>query len=233
MTYRSPLRFMLESIEGIGVSLAVLVTWPISRRWLRNWGSLAEERERTWPGDGLVGPNHHTSTRAIDIAASCSEVWPWLMQFGLGRAGFYSYELFERVVGIPVRNVESIIPTLQRLSVGDEILLHPKAPGIPVAALETARHICFGERDTPDRPADRPDPDRSWSMYLQPRSPASCRLLLRACLDPLREPTLAKRLAILIEEAIDFIMEQRMLRTIKRLAESSRTRRGATGSEPS
>lgn len=221
MKYRSPLRFILESIEGIGVTLAVLPTWPLSRLWLRNWGSRAEERERTWTGDALVGPDRRASTRAIDVAASCSEVWPWLIQFGLGRAGFYSYELLERVAGIPVRNVESLVPHLQGIAVGDEILLHPTAPGIRVAAVEPRRRICFGVRDTADPATHTPDPARSWSMYLEPRSETSCRLLVRACVDPPRKPTLLKRLATLLEEPIDFIMEQRMLRTIKRLAEST------------
>ncbi|MDH3496051.1 MAG: hypothetical protein OER21_04755 [Gemmatimonadota bacterium] len=221
MKYRSSLRFILEGIEGIGVTLAVLPTWPISRRWLRNWGSRAEERERTWAGDAFVGLDPRASTRAIDVAASCSEVWPWLIQFGLGRAGFYSYELLERVAGIPVRNVESLVPHLQGIAVGDEILLHPTAPGIRVAAVEPLRHLCFGVREPADAPTHTPDPGRSWSMYLEPRSAASCRLLLRACVDPPRKPTFFKRLASLLEEPIDFIMEQRMLRTVKRLAEST------------
>jgi hypothetical protein len=134
MRHRSRVRFILEGIEGVGVTLAVLLTWPVSKRWLRNWGSLPEERERAWPGDEFVLPNHSTYTRAIDVTVPAPEVWPWLVQFGLGRAGFYSYELLERVVGIPVRNVESVVTGLQSLSVGDEVLLHPKAPGIPVAA---------------------------------------------------------------------------------------------------
>ena len=223
MSHRSLLRFILEGIEGVGVNLAILVTWPVSRHWLRDWRSRPEERERAWAGDQFVRPDHTAYTRAIDIAASASEVWPWLIQFGLGRAGFYSYELLERVVGIPVRNVESIVPDWQSLSVGDAIFLHPTAPGIPVAALETGRHLCFGVVDRSDQPAERPDPGRSWSMYVEPRSATCCRLLLRGCIEPLRRPTFSKHLANLLEEPIDFIMEQRMLRTIKRLAESTRT----------
>lgn len=205
------------------MSLAVLATWPVSKRRLMNWGSFPDERERVWPGDEFVRPHHTAYTRAIEVAASYTEVWPWLIQFGLGRAGFYSYELLERMVGIPVRNIESIVPDLQDLSVGDEILLHPKAPGIRIVALEVGKHICFGVSDKLDPPVERPDPGRSWSMYVQPRSETTCRLLLRGCIEPLRRRTFSRRLANLFEEPIDFIMEQRMLRTIKRLAESTRT----------
>lgn len=71
----------------------VLCTWPLSRRWLKHWGSHLQEREQTWPGDHFVSPNHETYTRAIDIRAPAEVVWRWIVQFGLGRAGFYSYEL--------------------------------------------------------------------------------------------------------------------------------------------
>ncbi len=224
MKHRSLRRFILEGVESILVSFVVLATWPVSKRWLRNWRALPEERERVWPGDRFALPHHRTYTRAIDIAASSSEVWLWLIQFGLGRAGFYSYELLERMVGIPVRNVESIVPDLQALSIGDEVLLHPKAAGIPIVALETGKHVCFGFSNELDPSAEKPDPGRSWSMYVKPRSGTACRLLLRGCIEPLRRPTFSKRMATLLEEPIDFIMEQRMLRTIRRLAESTSAR---------
>jgi len=221
MRYRSFVRFTAEAFEGLAVTVAVLVTWPISKRWLRNWGSRLEERNRAWLGDELVLPEATTYTRAVSIAAPPSDVWPWLVQFGLRRAGFYSYELIERMVGIPVKNVESVVPQYQSLAVGDEILLHPNAPGIPVAAVEPERHICFGIGDDREDPEEKPDPNRSWSMYLVPEAGTSSRLLLRGCIEPLREPTFLKRLGSLVEEPVDFIMEQRMLRTVKRLAQAS------------
>lgn len=223
MKHRSGFRFLLEGIEGVVAALVVVVSWPLSKRWLNQWGSRPEERDRAWPGDQFVSTPYHTYTRAIDIAAPDTTVWPWLVQFGLGRAGFYSYELLERFVGIPVTNVESIEPTLQSIAVGDEIRLHPKAPGIPVGLVVEGRCLCFGKRHDPDATVARPDPARSWSMYLEPDSADSCRLLLRGCLEPLREPTWSKRLGGALDEPVDMVMEQRMLRTIKRLAESEST----------
>ena len=220
MKHRSSIRFIVEGLEGVTVALAVLGTWPLSKRWLQNWGSFPKEQRRAWPGDALVLPEHTTYTRAVTIHAPASDVWPWLVQFGLGRAGFYSYELLERLVGIPVKNIESIVPQYQDLEAGDEVLLHPKAPGIPVASLERESHICFGVVDNAERPAEKPDPARSWSMYVERRSERVSRLLLRSCVEPLRDRSFSKRLAILIDTPIDFVMEQRMLRTIQRLAES-------------
>lgn len=145
MRYRSRLRLVLEGVEGVAVFAGVTATWPISKRWFTNWGSTPEERERQWPGDRFVSPDHGACTRAIIIDAPSEAVWPWLAQFGLGRAGFYSYELLERMVGIPVTNVEGIVPALQSLKVGDEVRLHPTAPGIPVGDVQPGRYVCYGE----------------------------------------------------------------------------------------
>jgi hypothetical protein len=216
--HRSRVRFFLEGIEGLVVLALAVATWPLSKRWLKDWGSRPTERERAWPGDRYVSPDHDTATRAIDVAAPASAVWPWIVQFGLDRAGFYSYELLERLAGIPVTNVESIQPTMQSLAVGDEVRLHPKAPGIPVADFEPGRHICFGVGHVPGSDTARPDPARSWSIYLAPTGTTSCRLLVRGCVEPLRNPSWPKRASIALEEPIDFVMEQRMLRTIRRLA---------------
>jgi len=219
--HRSTLRFVLETAEGLGLLPLVLLSWPLSRSRLANWGSRPAERDRTWPGDALVTGMHRSYTRAIDIAAASSDVWQWVVQFGLGRAGFYSYELFERIVGIPVKNVESVISELQSLSVGDEIRLHPKAPGIPVGLLEPGAHVCYGTLDDPALSNSKPDPGRSWSMYILPTGPNSSRLVLRGCIEPVRQPSMSKWLSLALDAPIDFLMEQRMLRTIRRLAESN------------
>ena len=69
--------------------------------------------------------------------------------------------------------------------------------------------------------AAKPNPARSWSIYVVPTALASCRLILRGCIEPLREPSVLKRLGGALEQPVDFVMEQRMLRTVKRLAEAT------------
>ena len=219
MEQRSTLRFIFEGVEGTVILAVVVTTWPISKRWLTNWGSNRQECERTWPGDRYVSQNHATSTRAISVLAPAQIVWRWVVQFGLGRAGFYSYELLARIAGIPVTNVESIEPTMQALAVGDEILLHPKVPGIPIAQIEVGQTICFGTNDDAGSTSARPDPARSWSIYIEPDGHQSCRLFLRSCIEPIHDRSWLKRLSAAVEQPIAFVMEQRMLRTIKRLAE--------------
>ncbi len=216
--YRSTLRFAFEGAEGLLLFPLVFLSWPLSRRWLGNWGATGPEREGPWPGDALAPSAVETTTRAVDVKASADAVWSWVVQFGLGRAGFYSYELLERLVGIPVRNVEAVLSAHQVLDIGAEIKLHPKAPGILVGALEDARHICFGQAGATTE--STPDPRRSWSVYIEPSQQTTCRLILRSCIETPRNRTMGKRVGLALAAPIDFVMEQRLLRTIRRLAES-------------
>lgn len=217
MRRRSRLRFVMEAVEGAVVLGVAVASWPVSKRWLANWGSEPAERKRPWAGDGLVSANLDSATRAISISAPAATVWRWIVQFGLGRAGFYSYELLERFAGIPVTNLESVESSHQSLAVGDEILLHPKA-GIRVALIDPERHICFG-RD-PESTEPKPKLSRSWSIYVEPTTDASCRLVVRSCFEETAPRSLRERIAFALEHPVDFTMEQRMLRTVKRLAEA-------------
>lgn len=217
--YRSFLRFLYEGVEGVVLLVLIVLSWPVSRLWLANWGSTSSERSAAWPGDRFVDDPEVISTRAVSIMAPPETVWPWIAQFGLGKAGFYSYELLERIVGIPVRNIESVLPQFQRVDVGDEVLLHPSAPGIPVAEVQPGWCVCFGVSPDFEGRFERPDPDRTWSMYLTPVGERSTRLVLRSCIEAVQEPTLVRRLGRVLEEAVDFAMEQRMLRSIRRLSE--------------
>lgn len=195
----------------------VLLTWPMTKRWLLNWGSTFAEREQRWPGD-LSASSSENCTRAIAIAAPASAVWPWITQIGLGRAGFYSYEILERLVGIPVKNVESIEPSIGPLAVGEEFRLHPSAPAVPIALIEFEEFICFGDCSD-SRSEIKTSPRRSWSIYLDSTGPSTSRLLLRGCIERARGRSWLQRSGDALEQAIDFVMEQRMLRTVKRLAE--------------
>jgi hypothetical protein len=195
---------------------AAFLTWPMSKRWLRNWGSTPSERTHTWVGDKFVPNRRSENTRAIDISAPAQQVWDRIVQLGLGRAGFYSYELLERIVGIPVTNIESVEPEWQSLSVGDEVLVHPKA-GFRVSEIAEGRHVCFGTQTENGIDKVSPDIPQSWSLYVEPVSPSSSRLIIRSCFG--RPKRVTTRIAAALGEPVDFVMEQRMLRTIKRLCE--------------
>ena len=50
------------------------------------------ERTRKLPGDDLIANPIGSVTHAITIRSSSRDVWPWLVQMGAGRAGWYSYD---------------------------------------------------------------------------------------------------------------------------------------------
>ena len=220
---RSPIRMPLEGIEGIVLLKLAVLTWPLSRRLLTNLGARPTELARTWPGDDLIERIDACATRAVTCRSPAKAVWPWLLQFGLRRGGFHSYELLERLGGIDVRNVERIIPELQTLEVGQEIKLHPKAPGLWVALIEPGRSLCYRTwKDERDLRARDPDLLASFSMYVVAESDDTCRLVVRTCKQVLRRRSFgARMIATLLEDPLDLVMEQRMLRTIRRLSEGT------------
>jgi hypothetical protein len=63
------------------------------------------QRTLRLPGDEVVAEPQWTYNHAISIDALRSAVWPWLVGLGQGRAGFYTYEGLENLVGCQIRNV--------------------------------------------------------------------------------------------------------------------------------
>ena len=89
----------LKFLSIMAVTVVVILVYAlVIRPWFINWGATDEEIQGTWPGDDLVPGSVVGSTRAITIYASPSEIWPWLVQIGQDRGGFYSYELLENMV---------------------------------------------------------------------------------------------------------------------------------------
>jgi hypothetical protein len=78
---------------GMLGAVVVLVGYRLLLQpWQHRWGASDEEVCRAMPGDDLVPGAASTTTRAITVAAPPAEVWPWLVQLGYGRGGWYSYD---------------------------------------------------------------------------------------------------------------------------------------------
>jgi hypothetical protein len=88
------------------------------------WGATADEVARSMPGDALSRRPTFLATRAITIEGTPADIWPWLVQMGYGRAGFYGYDVLENL-GSPrgMRSADTILPDLQRLAAGDPLPL--------------------------------------------------------------------------------------------------------------
>jgi hypothetical protein len=111
---------------------------PVYLRWIRprvfTWGATREESERPMPGDGICQRPQLNATRAVTIAARPEDIWPWLVQWGWNRAGFYSYDLLDN---LGRRSAGEILPPFQQLAAGDWV---PMSGTItPYTAFQVAR----------------------------------------------------------------------------------------------
>ncbi|WP_020100072.1 hypothetical protein [Mycobacterium sp. 360MFTsu5.1] len=151
-----------------------------ARRYYRNWGTTKEEYRRQLPGDELVGSPALQSTEGVLIDAPVRVVWPWLMQLGEDRAGFYTYAGLEGLLSRDYHGDHAIRPEWQRLEPGDPIRLAPpgwlgRSDGVllRVASVVDKRSIVL--RGTPPEfPWDA-----VWSFHLEPHWDDQCRLLVR------------------------------------------------------
>jgi hypothetical protein len=201
---------------------------------LLTWGATDEEVERPLPGDDLVRDARMESTHAVTINRPAEEVWPWVVQIGHQRAGWYSYDWLHRLMGVAgsveddSRSAEHVLPQLQNLQVGDQVEIAPDV-GYNVVALEPGRvmvlHIAAemagGEPPEPLDPMEEPSGDylaSSWTWFLDEIAPNKTRLIVRIRMG--YSPSLATTLMIRgIIEPGSFVMERKTLLGIKRRAE--------------
>jgi hypothetical protein len=85
------------------------------------WGATTDEQQMTLPVDD-ADPAPYV-TRAIKINAPPSAVWPWIVQMGQGRAGFYSNTWLENLFGGDIHNAQSVHPEWQPRAIGDRVPL--------------------------------------------------------------------------------------------------------------
>lgn len=205
--------------------MAVLAYDTLARPRMRDWGSTAAERAMRLPGDEIVEDVMSHTTRAITIDAPPSAVWPWLVQIGDRRAGFYSYDWIERFLFAgAVHYVEgshsatAIHPELQDVHVGDRIntgSVGRHAIGSPITVLEHERALVIG----------------TWAFVLQPLSGDRTRLLVRerdAGWLRMGAPTgsgvlraVGGLVDYVVGEPLHFAMVRKMLLGLKQRAESA------------
>lgn len=127
------------------VAVLAVVAFVVSlyQPWLAQWGSTASERATSLPGDDVVPDPDRSWTRSITIDAPPDQVWRWLVQIGVDRAGFYTYDWGEQLAGDPVHNATSIHPEWQTLEPGDAVHPFPDQDW-QVVAVEPDRLLVLG-----------------------------------------------------------------------------------------
>jgi hypothetical protein len=202
----NPSRILREAAVTIAAIPLFAVT-PLLRPWHTRWGATSEEVNSVMPGDRFFPRAQLRATRAITIDAPPSAVYPWLVQVGYGKAGFYSYDLLDSL-GRP--SAERIVPELQAVKVGDWVPMSgtvSDTTAFKVDSFEAPNWILWRK------------PDSTWSWRLDAAG-SGTRLVTRVrVVYDFRTPLMAL-FSVWLMEFGDFAMMRRMLKGIRRRAEA-------------
>ena len=148
--------------------LALVVYLSLIRPWQLRWGATDEEASRSMPGDEILQAPELNATRGVTVRALPEEIWPWIVQMGDGRAGFYAYDWFDNG-GRP--SATRIIPELQQLEAGDSIPLVAGRVYERVHSVDRLRSTVWISTDQPTT--------GSWTWVLDPIDESHTRLITR------------------------------------------------------
>lgn len=219
------------ALAGATVAWAFLAWLAMAialRPWHTSWGTSPEQRAMALPGDELVPEAHYRMDHAVTVNAPADSVWPWIVQIGQDRGGFYSYDGLERLIGDDVRNADRIHPEWQERRVGD--LVRATQPdylggrlgtdlGWRVAQLEPGRALVL----------------ENWGAFVViPVDEHTSRLhvRLRGAGTPSFLGVVLGPANLLVFEPAHFIMERRMLLGIRDRAEGRLMRVGYSPPSP-
>jgi hypothetical protein len=118
--------------------------------------------EESLPGDELIPDAPAVLDRRATLPAPPAEVWPWLLQLGRGRAGWYLSRRLERLTPRRSRALRVIDPAFQHVAVGDRVSEHGPE-GWFEARIVDPPHALVWWSERPD------DVHVTWALLLEPR----------------------------------------------------------------
>lgn len=190
---------------AIGLGLGGLGLYDgLLRKRVLTWGATPTEADARLPGDELLENADGVATRAIEMDAPASAVWPWIAQIGPApRGGEYTYDWIENLLGLNMHSADRVLPEFQHPQVGDTIALG--ANRMRLERVESERVMAWRSEDG----------NWVWTFVLSP-SAGGTRLISR---NRYRLPRLVDRIGMLPMEPASLLMERKMLLGIKRRAE--------------
>jgi len=200
---RSLSRAVVDALGGVPLFLRT----PFHRRQHLRWGATDAEVAGHMPGDELVPKASFSATRAITIGAPPEKVWPWIVQMGYRRAGFYTYALLDNA---GYESAGTVLGEYQHPEVGDWMPMASKVSettAFRVAAFVTDEWLLWSK------------PDSTWSWSLSPLPGGRTRLVTRLKQRYQWESPGMALFTLVLLELGDFPMMRRMLTGIKERAE--------------
>jgi hypothetical protein len=194
---------ILDAVGG----LPLFATAPLYRPWHLRWGATDQEVQGPMPGDELVPTASLNATRAITIDAPPELVWPWIVQMGYRRAGFYTYALLDNA---GFDSADRILEQYQPPKVGDWMPMAKtvnNTTAFKVKAFATNEWLLWEK------------PDSTWAWKLVPLEGGRTRLITRLKQRYAWEDPGSAILTLVLLEFGDFPMIRRVLRGIKARAE--------------
>lgn len=207
-----------RAVRALVIGAAAAAGYALARGQALGWGASQVERAVALAGDDLLPGADLVATRAITVHAPAERVWPWLVQLGQGRGGFYSYDALEGLLGLGITSADRIEPRWQDLAEGDEVRLAPQV-GLEVALLDPPHALVLHGAGPALPDEDVPPFDFVWAFVLRPgATPGSCRLVVR------ERYGYHESWARWMVEGVSWaslVMTERMLRGIRDRAESA------------
>jgi hypothetical protein len=205
-----------RKLAGLAGAATVLYgVWARPR--LKRWGATDEEVTGPYPGAEVVPNGKRGATMAVTIDAPPDRVWPWLVQMGGDRGGWYSWDHLDNG-GRP--SARTVHPEWQDISLGDTVKYWTRQGPVDawtVAALEPNRFLgLHGLSDLRGRPLDAAQPrpraytEGLWGFLLKELPGRRTRLVIGGYED-FRPRWLSFWVPLVV-----WIMQARMLAVLKR-----------------
>lgn len=200
-------RRIWRGLRDVVAASPIFLGAPLVRSWHLRWGATGEEVAAAMPGDERVPRASFSATRAVTIDAPPEKVWPWLVQIGFGRAGFYSYDLFDNGAR---PSAVSILPRWQDARVGDWVPMAAKVSETTAFRIEDCAAgdwLLWAK------------PNSTWAWVLKPLKGERTRLVTRLKQHNDWHSPVLSLVTVILFELGDFAMMRRMLLGVKARAE--------------
>ena len=193
----------------VAIVIVGLGFFGLYRPWQLRWGATREEVARSMPGDEVVPRPTFNTTRAVTVRAKPKDIWPWIVQIGFGRGGWYSYDLLDN---LGHHSAERIVPEFQHIEAGDLIPMGPgEDSGIWVKEFVPNRWMLWWNKK---------NELSTWVWALDPMPDGSTRLVTRVRSRSSWGHPISAFVWLLMLEVADFPMMRKCLLSIKRRAEA-------------
>ncbi|MFI5960064.1 hypothetical protein [Cryptosporangium sp. NPDC051539] len=209
--------------KRLALSAAVAAGYVAGRRRMVRWGATADEVSGLFPGAEVILGATRSATMAVTLEALPAQIWPWLVQMGADRGGWYSWD---RLDNFGRRSTDQIHPEWQEIQVGDRLWAKPDgSQWWTVAVVDPERFLGLRmSLDLAGRPFDptgeRPAAftDSTWGFRLTELPGERTRLVVSGYWE-FRPAWLRPFLSLLVLEPAHWIMQTRQFHNLRRRVE--------------